>query len=244
MIHSIPGKQVLASAWLVGAGLIVAACADNGPTGPDYNPEIPTAWATAVTNSYFPLEPGTTYTYEGETEDGTESIVVEVLNETRMVNGVEAAVVRDRVYVDGALVEDTYDWYAQDTAGNVWYLGEDSKEIEDGEVVSTDGSWQWGVDGALPGIIMWADPAAHVGEEYRQEYYQGEAEDWAEVVALNETVETPFDNFTACIRTEDSNALEPGVLENKWYCPEIGFVREVKVEGGEETVALVEVTTS
>jgi hypothetical protein len=218
------------------------ACSDS-PTGPPYNPVItPAELSTQVTNPYFPLVIGTTYTFRGQSEDGQEMVVVEVLNETKVVNGVTATVVRDRVYVGGNLVEDTYDWYAQDTAGNVWYLGEDSKEIENGRVVSTEGSWAWGRDGALPGIVMWADPAAHMGESYRQEFYRGEAEDWGKVVAVNESVTVPFGNFTGCIKTEDWNALESGTLENKFYCHTIGVALEIAVRGGSERVELVSVT--
>ncbi|MGH7586710.1 MAG: hypothetical protein ACREMH_10715, partial [Gemmatimonadales bacterium] len=180
--------HIIRPAMLALAALVVPACSEDdpaGPDGPDYDPEIPAAWAAAVDNSWFPLQPGTTWEFSADTDDGLETVVVEVLAETRTINGVVATVVRDREYLDGELKEDTHDWYAQDAAGNIWYLGEDTKEIEDGSVVSTEGSWEWGVDGALPGIIMWADPAAHVGEEYRQEFYEGEAEDWGKVVALN-----------------------------------------------------------
>ena len=214
----------------------------TGPARPDYNPQIPTDWVSAVTNPYFPLVPGTTYQYQSHTDQGLETITVEVLQNTRLVNGVAATVVRDRVYLNGELIEDTDDWYAQDGAGNVWYLGENSKEIENGQVVSTEGSWEWGVDGALPGIIMWADPAAHVGEEYRQEFYEGEAEDFGKVVDLDQNVDVPFGSFTGCIKTEDRNALEPDELENKYYCRQIGVVLEVSGNGGER-VELVNVTT-
>jgi hypothetical protein len=149
-----------------------------------------------------------------------------VLSATRVVNGVVATAVRDRVYIDDQLVEDTEDWYAQDVAGNVWYLGEDSKEIRNGQVDSRAGSWQWGQDGALPGIIMWANPAAHLNEEYRQEYLRGEAEDWGKVVATSQTVTVPHGTLTGCIKTEDWNGLEPDEVESKFYCPNIGFVLE------------------
>ena len=125
-------------------------------------------------------------------------------------NGITARVVRDSVRHKGELVEDTFDWYAQDAAGNVWYLGEDTAEFEDGTVASTGGSFEAGVDGALPGIIMWADPSQHLNEEYRQEFAEGVAEDFGKVVALNESVTVPFGSFNGCIRTEDWNALEPG----------------------------------
>jgi hypothetical protein len=224
---------------ILAAALIAAGACESDPAGPGYDPELPTAWAAFVSNPLFPLVPGTTLRYEGETDEGPEVIVVEVTGDTRMVNGVRATVVRDRVYLDGDLIEDTFDWYAQDAAGNVWYLGEDSREIEDGQVVSTEGSWEWGVDDALPGIIMWADPAVHIGEEYRQEFYEDEAEDWGRVVAVGRTVTVLFGTFSGCVVTEEWNALEPGTLEQKSYCPQLGFVLEVKVEGGDERVELV-----
>jgi hypothetical protein len=234
-------KVTAAAAALAVATMAIAGCGDDstGPKSPDYAPEIPTAWASAVTNPYFELTPGTTAEFEGQTDEGLERIVVEVLPDTRVVSGVTATVVRDRVYLDSELIEDTLDWFAQDDKGNVWYLGEDSKEIEDGEVVSTEGSWEWGVDDALPGIIMWSDPAAHLGEVYRQEYYEDEAEDWGKVVALDQEVEVPFGNFSGCVQIEEWNGLESGGHEQKYYAPEIGVVLEV---GGDERVELVGLT--
>lgn len=233
--------------WIVAttAALVVAsaACDGSSPAAPEdeYDPDFdPADFVVGVTNPFFPLAPGTRWVYEAETEDGLETIIVEVLEAKRNVAGVQATVVHDEVFLDGDLIEDTFDWYGQDADGNVWYLGEDSKEIEDGEVVSTEGSWETGVDGALPGVIMWADPAAHVGEEYRQEYYEDEAEDWGKVVATGRSVSVPFGDFDGCIATEDWNALEPGTLEEKTYCPGVGFVLEVKLEGGEERVELIE----
>lgn len=232
-------RYVLAAAAAV---LLAAACdGSSGPNGPDYDPEIPAELGPGVTNPYFPLEPGASYEYEGETDEGLETTLVEVLDETRVVNGVTAAVVRDRVFLDGELIEDTRDWYAQDGEGNVWYLGEDSKEIEDGQVVSTEGSWEWGVDGALPGIIMWADPAAHLDDEYRQEYYAGEAEDWAKVLGTDRAVEVPYGSFSGCLETEDWNALEAGSEERKFYCPGSGLVLETG--SGGTRVELTAVTT-
>jgi hypothetical protein len=223
----------------VGCAIVTAVGCSEDPTSPPYTPTLPTAWAAAVTNSYFPLVPGTTYEYRAQTDEGVETVVVEVLAQTRIVNGVTAVVVRDRVSINGTVVEDTYDWFAQDAAGNVWYLGEDSKEIRNGQVVSTEGSWEWGKQGALPGIIMWADPAAHVGENYRQEYFRGEAEDWARVVAVNQSVTVPYGAFSGCIKTEDWNGLERGGRETKYYCPTLGTTLEV---GGDERVELVRVT--
>lgn len=245
--HPVPEGPLARHALLRTLSLILApslltACGDENPTSPPYEPEIPGAWAPAVTNPLFPLSPGTTYTFRGETEDGIETTAVEVYGDTKTIMGVVATVVRDRVYLDGALVEDTWDWYAQDTDGNVWYLGEDSREIENGEVVGTGGSWEWGVNGALPGIIMWADPGAHVGEEYRQEYYRRKAEDWGKVAATNESVTVPYGSFDGCLKTEEWNALEKDTREAKWYCPQVGFVKEITLQGGNEVVELITVS--
>lgn len=222
------------------AALVAAAVGCRGSTsGPEpYNPVLPRSWAAAVTNPYFPLVPGTRWEYAGESDDGPETTVVEVLAARRMVNGVEATVVRDRTYLSGELVEDTDDWFAQDDAGNVWYLGEASKEIENGQVVSTEGSWEWGAGGALPGIIMWGDPAAHLNESYRQEYFRNEAEDWGKVVATNVVVTVPQGTHSGCVRTEDWNALERGARENKYYCPNVGLVLET-VPSSTDRVELV-----
>jgi hypothetical protein len=228
-----PGPAALAAALLL-------ACGDgSGPSDSPYNPDVPADLASAVTNEFFPLVPGTRWDYTGETDEGTETTIVEVLDETRVVNGVTARIVHDRVFLDGDPIEDTFDWYAQDGEGNVWYLGEDSKEIENGQVVSTEGSWEWGVDGALPGIVMWADPAAHVDEEYRQEYYAGVAEDFGKVVGTGRDVDVPYGSLTGCIETEDRNGLEPGSAERKFYCPGIGFALETS---GGVSVELVDVT--
>jgi hypothetical protein len=241
LMHSAPRRAIVGVAAAATAFLAAAGCGDDstGPESPPYAPVLPSAWADSVSNPFFRLAPGTAAEFRGETDEGTETILIEILPATRVVNGVTATVVRDRVYVDGELVEDTYDWFAEDDQGNVWYLGEDSREIENGEVVSTEGSWEWGVDGALPGIIMWSDPAAHVGEDYRQEYYEDEAEDWGRVVALDREVTVPYGTFTGCVQIEEWNGLERGDHEQKYYAPGIGVVLEV---GGDERVELVELT--
>ncbi|HET9983968.1 MAG TPA: hypothetical protein VFQ38_10290 [Longimicrobiales bacterium] len=223
-----------------------AGCGGDGSTGPPYEPTIPAEWAASVTNPFFPLTPGTVWEYSAKTGDGTETTRVEVLAAPRVVNGVTATVVRDQVSLNGSPVEDTYDWYAQDAAGNVWYLGEDSRELKNGIVVGTEGSWMWGARGALPGIIMWADPAAHRDEEYRQEYERRRAEDWGKVVALDQTVRVPFGTFTGCIRTEDWSGLEgrSSSLEYKYYCPNIGTVMETPADAPDERAELTAMTST
>ena len=216
------------------AGWVAVACcsSSSGPSG-NYDPDIPAAWAASVTHPFFPLVAGTTYDSRAQTSEGVETSTFEILHETRTIQGVQATVVHDRVYLDGDLIEDTFDWFAQDDAGNVWYLGEDSKEIENGQVVSTEGSWEWGANGALPGVVMWADPTAHMDAEYRQEYSKGIAEDLAIVVALDESVEVPAGSFTGCLKTRERNALEQGSVEYKYYCRDVGTVLGTDASGGQ-----------
>jgi len=194
-----------------------------------------------VDHEYFPLNVGDIYTYEAETEDGTEIITVTVTNETKIIMGVTCMVVNDRVELEGELVENTNDWYAQDNDGNVWYMGEYSEEWENGKLQGVDGSWEAGVDGAYPGIIMPANPI--LGIPYRQEYYYKQAEDWGKIVEIGVTVETPYGTFTNCIKTEDWNALEPGIIENKYYAPGIGVVKEEDVDNN-EIVELMNISQS
>lgn len=198
-----------------------------------YEPRInPPDFSANVTNRYFSLVPGKKMTYEGETEDGTETNEVFVTNETKMVMGVKTIVVWDRVWLDGDLIEDTRDWYAQDKDGNVWYFGEESKEMAGGIVTSTEGSWEAGIDGAKPGIIMEADPK--VNDSYRQEYYKGVAEDMADVLALNQSVSVPYGNLSGCLKTRDWTPLEQSGDEHKYYCPSVGGeVMEVGLEDNE-----------
>jgi hypothetical protein len=238
------------------AGALVAGCAGQpAPSGsasePPRNPAPyvegkpyqpafePGDFVQGIDNPYLPFRPGTTLIYQGVSDGERERVEVTTTNETKEILGITATVVRDQVFVEGELAEDTFDWYAQDRAGNVWYLGEDTKEYEEGKVVSTEGSWEAGVDGAQPGIVMLGDPRP--GDTYRQEYYRGEAEDVGRVVALDESVTVPEGAFDEVLVTEDWTPLEPKLLENKFYARGVGVVFEVLVKGGEEVLRLVEI---
>jgi hypothetical protein len=137
------------------------------------------------------------------------------------------------------VIEDTFDWYAQDRWGNVWYLGEDTTEFEDGKPVTKAGSWEAGVDGAQPGILLPGDPQP--GLAYRQEHYAGEAEDRAKVLSLDESVRVPYGSFDGALKTEDTTPLEPDVLEHKYYVKDVGPVLAVNAsgEGKEELLSFV-----
>jgi hypothetical protein len=207
-----------------------------------YNPTIdPDNFVAKIDNQYFPLTPGTTFIYEGQKEGGTERTEVYVSRQTKQIIGVTCIEVRDTVWVDGNLVEATLDWYAQDKDGNVWYFGEDSKEYENGQVVSTAGSWEAGVDGAKLGIVMEANPK--IGDSYRQEYYKGEAEDMAEVLSLTESVSVPYGSFNNCLKTKDFTRLEPDVVENKYFASGIGPISTIMVKGGSERSDLAAIQT-
>jgi hypothetical protein len=210
----------------------------------DYAPEIdPANFISEIDNPFYTLTPGTSFTFEGVNEDGVlERVEIEITSETIEILGVSCLVVRDTVYENSELVEDTFDWFAQDMEGNVWYFGEDSKDYNDGEVVSTAGSWEAGVDGAQPGIIMNASP--EVGITYRQEYYKGKAEDMAEVQNLNTSVSTPYGDFENCLEIKEWTPLEPGVSELKYHCPGVAYVvLEKMLEGGSGQLELIAVET-
>ncbi|OHB64833.1 MAG: hypothetical protein A2Y77_16565 [Planctomycetes bacterium RBG_13_62_9] len=205
-----------------------------GVSGPPLLPDFdPPAFVlpTLIDNPYFPLMPGTVYTYSGQfDEDGetvTETSRVFVTPDTRNIAGVESRVVRDTEFVNGILAEDTFDWYAQDVVGNVWYMGEFTTSFEyddEGNLIGTsnEGSWEAGVDGAMPGYIMLANP--QVGDHYYQEFFPGEAEDEAVVVALNQSISTGLGDFTNVLQTYETTALEPDAREFKYYAPGIGLV--------------------
>jgi hypothetical protein len=211
--------------------------------GSDYAPEIdPADFSDIVDNPFMPLLPGARWVYEERTADGeVEEIVVEVLDERRTVMGVSTIVVHDVASLDGEVIEDTYDWFAQDSAGNVWYFGEDTTSYDDAGTASTKGAWESGVGGALPGIAMPAEPEV-TGVGYRQEYLAGEAEDMGEVIAVSGSVSTPFGDFDDVIVTRDWTPIEPDAIEEKTYARGVGFVAETKNDG--ETVMLVEFTPS
>ena len=202
------------------------------PQGDDPVDLDPADFTTDIDNPYWPMEPGTRWTYREVDEEGAElEVVVVVTGVTKLIaNGIRARVVRDTVTLDGELVEDTKDWYAQDADGNVWYLGEDTAEFENGEITTRGGSFEAGVDGALPGIIMPADPQP--GMRYRQEYYEGQAEDNGEVLSTDELAEVPFGSFDGVLLTKDTITLEPDVLEYKLYARGVGPVLVLGVSGG------------
>jgi len=200
----------------------------------------PADFVAAVTNPWFPLTPGTKLTYKG-IKDGEEAVdVFEVTDQTKVVDGVTCVVIRDTLTLGGTLHERTEDWYVQDRDGNVWYFGEATAELDDaGKVVSTEGSWTAGEDGATPGIYMPGDP--QVGQSMQQEFYPGQAEDHFVVLLTSGSVKVPAGTFKDALLTAEWTPLEPAVLGEKFYARGIGLVKEFDVAGGQETLALTKV---
>jgi hypothetical protein len=163
-----------------------------------------------------------------------------VTHRTKQILGVTNTVVEDKLYLDGKLGETTLDWYSQDRQGNVWYFGEDTKELDrHGKVTSTEGSWQAGVNGARPGILMPAGPS--VGASYRQEYYKGHAEDHFRILDLSAPVTVPYRAFGNALLTKEWTPLEPGGFDRKYYVRGIGQVKEATAKGPQEALALVSI---
>jgi hypothetical protein len=186
------------------------------------------------------MRPGSRWVYR-EVEDGAaQRVDVRVTDRTKVLGGVTARVVHDRVTRGDEVVEDTYDWYAQDSDGNLWYLGEDTKEYEDGKLKTTEGSWAYGVDGAQAGVVVPADPEQAMA--YREEYYAGHAEDAAEVLKVGSQVEVPFGKFEDALLTRNYSSLEPTVEEMKLYARGVGPVLELLVSGGSGRTELLRYT--
>ena len=191
-----------------------------------------------VTNPWFPLRPGSVYRYRGVKDGEPSREVMTVTHRTKTVDGAPVVVVSDLLYLRGVLEERTEDWYSQDAKGNVWYFGEKTAELdEQGNVKTTSGSWMAGVQGAKPGIFMFAHP--RVGDSARQEYLKGEAEDHFQVVAIGVTAAVPYKTFKGALLTKEWTPLEPGVIDHKYYARGIGTVLEQTVKGGDERNELV-----
>jgi hypothetical protein len=226
---------------LVGGGLLALASLAQGVAAKAPGSGAPTCPTfdsrnfhdpTNITNRYFPLIPGDLYTYSGNAKKAQVKNTVYVTHNTPTVNGIATVEVRDQVYEDDVLTEDTLDWYAQDDVGNVWYMGEFSTELPAG---THTGSWTAGVDGAQPGYIMKAAP--QVGESYCQENAPGVAQDAAQVVSLTASRTVPYGSFTNVRQTKDFSLIEPH-REYKFYARGVGMIEALALNGGSENIKL------
>ena len=211
------------------------------PVGSESVTLDPSDFTSDVDNHFWPMEPGTTWIYRGQDAEGDERrVVVSVPGETKTVLGIQTRVVHQVVTEGGEEVEDTYDWYAQDAEGNVWHLGTDTKDLQEGKVVSTDGSWEAGIDGAQPGIAVPAEPK--VGLTYRREYAAREAEDAATVLSLDERVETPIGWFAKVLMTKDVTPVHPEARKYTFYARGFGPVLVLGVSGASGRTELVKLS--
>jgi hypothetical protein len=242
--------SIIAAALVAALGSVTASSAagsDPNPKPPPwelhghYAPVIdPADFVARIDNRYFPLQPGTTFHYRGFKGNTPQTDDMVVMHRTKQVLGVTCTVVKDTVSQHGKPLERTFDWYAQDTHGNVWYMGEDSLELEHGRFVRADDSWEAGVDGARPGIIMPGNP--HAGQVYRQEYYPpGGALDQARVVSLRGSTTVPYGTFERSLVTVEWSPVEPQ-YEQKAYAAGVGEIEEHVTQGGHERFALARVT--
>ena len=220
-----------------------AKATNPAPVQGTYSPTIdPANFVTGVDNRYLPYKPGTKLVYKGVAENGTtpQADVEFVTHRTKRILGVDATVVLDKVSSRGAPIERTFDWYAQDRQGNVWYFGEDASEFKHGHYVKASDSWEAGVNGAQPGIVMEAHPKK--GDAYRQEYYPGHALDKGKVLGTAGPIKVPFRTFGTTLSTVETSGLEPGAAEKKYYAAGVGNVLERVVKGNHERFALVSVS--
>jgi hypothetical protein len=198
----------------------------------------PSDFVRRVDNPFFPLKPGSKWFYRGKDEDGRFTDRMHVTHRTKTILGAQTTVVHDVVFRHGKPREATDDWYAQDKKGDVWYFGENTKELDrHGHVTSREGSWKAGRDAARVGVLMPAHPK--VGQTARQEFYKGHAEDHFKVLDTSARVKTPRVSSRHALRTREWTPLEKGVVDNKYYVRGYGDVKERTVKGGTEVLRLV-----
>ena len=229
------GRRIICAACVA-----TAACATTDSVSPNGGP-FPSSWSLTVNNQYFPLVASTIYRYRDTTANGPTLDSVAVLHEAHDVHGVATTQLHEQIFRNGAQTEDIREYYAQDAYGNVWLLGRDQEQIDNGVVVGTAGSFEWGVDNAQPGIVMWADPTAHIGDTYRMEFLSGQDEDQAKVVAANQTVTVGAGTFDGCVEIEQWTGLSTAAHVNTYYCPETG---EVLAENSSERLELMTLVQS
>jgi hypothetical protein len=226
------GSMRIAAACVLVAAVVVPTAASSAPSRPN-----PSDFVRSVTNPWFPLRVGATFVYSGVKDGKPSRDVVHVTGVTKVIEGVRCTAVSDKLYLSGKLEERTTDWYAQDRNGTVWYFGENTAELDaKGHVTTTEGTWRAGTHGASAGVFMPARP--RVGQQFRQEYLKGEAEDHFRVLSLTATVKTPAASSTKALLTKEWTPLEPGVIDHKLYVKGIGLVDERTIKGGDERDSL------
>ncbi len=205
-----------------------------------YAPVVdPSNFVKTVNNPYYPLKPGRSFTYTGKKEKLSLRKEIVVSKKTRVVMGVRCTEVADSMWVAGKLAQKTLEWYAQDKDGNVWYFGADAKQYKSGKIIGSAGSWQAGVNGAQPGIIMRAKPT--LGDNYRQNYLKGTVEDMGYVVSLDGALKVPYHAYKDLLITLQWSNLTPDIIENRYYARGVGFVYSEIAQGGTGELKLAKI---
>ena len=236
-MHASARRTHIAVWFAIAALLTMPSAPADAKKGGEWNPVIvPGNFVTTVDNEYFPLVVGQTRKYRADTKEGLVTVDIEVPGQTKVVMGVTTTVMIEREKLDGQTVEVSENWFAQDTDGNVWYFGEFSQKYENGVPAGTPGSWEAGVGGALPGIIMRANPQR--GDAYFQEFAPGIAQDQAQVKSSSESLTVPFGTYGGVVVTKEWTSLESNSIEKKYYAPGIGLIME---ENGPELLKLFNV---
>jgi hypothetical protein len=245
------GRKVLAAiviAAIAGTTAVIwAPWASSAPSsttsacGTTYAPVLdPANFVGVIDNNYFPLPVGRKLVYTGVKDGQTQTDTVTVTDQKKVLLGISTTIVNDVATNGSTVLEKTFDYYAQDKQGNVWYLGEDTTHFLPNGKADTSGSFQAGVDGAQPGIIMEANP--QIPDAYRQECYAGQAEDTAWVVGTTGSVRVPYGNVRNVLTSLEATQIEPGAYDQKVYGPGIGIVSEQALTGGNEVAQLVSVS--
>jgi hypothetical protein len=223
--------------WTVATTLLMLGPALAGQKPKSWGPEVdPANFIGGASNPYFPLVSGRTLLYRADTRDGTETLQIEVLGTGPTIMGVSTVEVIETATLNGQTIEIARNWFASDREGNVWYFGEATQDYDHGVPGSTAGSWQAGVNGALPGYIMKARPTK--GDTYFQEFAPGIAQDMAMVMATGQNVTVPNASYSNVVVTKEWTPLEGNSTEHKYYAPGVGLILEVK---GGDRMQLIEV---
>jgi hypothetical protein len=241
VIAGIAAAVMTSASVLIWSPWASSSPAGTSACGTTYAPVLdPANFVSVVDNPYFPLPVGRKLVYQGVKDGQTQTDTVTVTDQKKTILGIATTVVHDRATHDGTPLEDTFDYYAQDESGAVWYLGEDTTAYLPNGKTDTSGSFTAGVDGAQPGLIMEAKP--QIPDAYRQECYAGQAEDTAWVVGTTGSTRVPFGNVRNVLSTLEATRIEPGAYDEKVYGPGVGIVRERSLSGPNEFAELVSVS--
>ena len=241
MRRKILGATGTAAAAIGGVLAVWVPWASSAGSG--YEPVLDSAdFSTTIDNAYFPLPVGRTWVYKGVKDGQNQIDTVTVTPDTKLVaEGITARVVRDVATTqDGRVLERTFDWYAQDKQGNVWYVGEETVAYLANGKTDTSGSWEAGVHDAEPGLVMESDP--QIPDAYRQEFLANQAEDTAWIVDRGGSFTGPSGTFKNALTSLEATRIEPGAYDRKVYAAGVGMVREEALTGPQEYADLVSVS--